>query len=400
MNETYSLKQQRATFLLSIRNDLVLKAQDKREMSFEQIGAGRKVFKQHWNNKGLRVIVNLLLPIIMIIMDIYLPARDILKLIFYKKKTLLSERLFVGYSRRLFTITKQAGLQCEGDFWMRLKSNEYILPERKPTVTIYDFVSVIDILKSSFQSFFLHLQIIIIFGYDKYFLSYNAYEWCVTDFALRHVPDNVELFYCFICDRNAILIDRLPHKRKCMIQHGTMHFGNSDGHNPYLEYHEEKGFYIWKSLYKSSPSTVYCYTDDDEWALSNSVIANHPLFVKIGYGFKPSYKSKKKSVLIIGNYYMNAEKEDYLLSELQKLDIEVYLKNHPAIDNSLYTTFKNKYVFSFIEGVETKLPDADLVISYDSTLAYEYASIGTKVLYYGHFDINKIQDIVSNELSL
>lgn len=41
-----------------------------------------------------------------------------------------------------------------------------------------------------------------------------------------------------------------------------------------------------------------------------------------------------------------------------------------------------------------------MLISYDSTLAYEYASIGIKVLYYGHFDLDNIKNIVSEKLSL
>lgn len=61
---------------------------------------------------------------------------------------------------------------------------------------------------------------------------------------------------------------------------------------------------------------------------------------------------------------------------------------------------KSKYRFNFISGLDTSLPAVDMLISYDSTLAYEYASIGIKVLYYGHFDLDNIKNIVSEKLSL
>ena len=92
--------------------------------------------------------------------------------------------------------------------------------------------------------------------------------------------------------------------------------------------------------------------------------------------------------------------EGQIIKELQGLDIELYLKNHPAEVNSKYDSLRNQFNFNFIEGKDTRFPDVDLLISYDSTLAYEYASVGAKVLYYGHFDINNIRNIVIDELSL
>lgn len=396
----YTLKQQRATYLLTIHNDLVLKTQDGQAKYFEQIGAGRKAFKQRWDNVLFRAVVNLALPIIMLMLDLYLPVRDAIRLLFHKKNSLDSKRLFIGYSRQLYTISKKACLQKDDDYWFKLEDGDYILPEQKPTVTVFDFIKYGEIAKSAVQAFILHLSAIVKFGYDKYFLSYKAYEWCITDYALRHVPEDVELVYSYICDRNAILIDNLLNKNKNLIQHGTMHFGNTDGRNPYMEFHEERDFYLWKGLYKSSPARVYCYTEIDEWALSNSVIANHPDYVYIGYGFKPAFKPEKKSVLIVANYNFYSRNEEIILQQLQGLDIEIYLKNHPAIANSFYDDMRMKYQFVFIEGVDTKLPEVDLLISYDSTLANEYASIGTKVLYYGRFEIKDIAHIVKTALNL
>lgn len=379
---------------------MVLKAQDEHVNCLEQIGAGRKAFGHLWNNIMVRGLFNLLLPFIMLLSDFYLPIKDIVNLLFHKKKYLFTNRLFVGHNRQLYHISKRACLQDTNDAWLKLPTDTYKLPENKNSYTIFDFITYGEIFKSAYQSFVIHCMTILKMGYDKYFLSYNGYSWCITDFALRHISVDVELVYSYICDRHAILIDRLNNIKKSMVQHGTMHFGTISNSNPYMEYYKSRGFYIWKSLYKSSPTIVYCYTDDDVWALSNSVIANNPKYVLIGYGFKPSFKPEKKSLLIIANYYFYSKQEEEIIKRLQDLDITIYLKNHPAISNNLYANMRKLYSFSFINGVDTNLPDVDIVVSYDSTLAKEYASIGTKVLYYGQFDLTSIKDIVTMELGL
>ena len=395
------MKMQRESFMETLRNDRVLNAYPKGvNVSWDQIAAGKKAFKKNWEKLAVRVVVNLLLPFIMLLMDIYMPIKFLWQHFTSKKQPIPSKRMFVGHDRRLYTISDKNKLIKKDDIWLRLLCDTYSIPDDKIVVNIIDYVTPLEIIKSGIQAFFLHIQTIQCLGYNMYFLSYKAFEWCITDYALRHVPGNVELIYSYICDRFAIMIDKLPHREKTLIQHGTMHFGNVTVDAGHHIFHPERGFYIWKDLYKSKPSTIYCYTETDEWALSNSVIANTPKYIYMGYGFEPAFKPKKKSVLIVSNYYIFAEKEESIIKQLQNLDIEIYLKNHPSHANSLYDEMRSKYKFNFIGGLETKLPAVDLLISYDSTLACESASIGSKVLYYGHFDENNVRNIVSEKLCL
>lgn len=395
------MKMQRESFKETLLNDRILNAYpDGIVLPCDQVAAGKKAFKKNWDLLFVRAAFNIALPFIMLVTDFYLPIKYILLSLFRNKKRVLAKRVFVGHDRRLYTISEKKGLIKSDDVWIRFLSDTYVLPQNVRKVGILDFVNTGEILKSAIQSFLIHLQTVATIGYSYYFLSYKAFEWCLTDYALRHIPDDVELIYSYICDRFAIMIDKLPHRHKTLIQHGTMHFGNKTIDIPYYEFHPERGFYIWKGLYKSSPSTVYCYTETDEWALSNSVIANKPHFVIMGYGFKPAFKPTKKSVLIVSNFYIFAEREEKIIRLLQDLDIEIYLKNHPSHADSLYDEMKSKYRFSLIGGLETKLPAVDILISYDSTLAYEYASIGTKVLYYGHFDVDNIATVVTEQLGL
>ena len=395
----YSLKKQRSNFVLTLRNDAVLNAYPKgQNILFDQVAAGKKAFKKLWENPVFRFLFSIILPFVILFADLLLTFKYIFKFLIHKKKVLKTKRFFIGHDRRLYTLSEKFGLQKKGDVWIAFLNEPFSISDDKETAVIWDFVTLDEILKSYIQSIIIHVITPYSLGYKYLFLSYKSYEWFLLDFALRHIPTDSELVYSYICDRNAILIDNLPHPNKVLIQHGTMHFGNKTHEIPYLEWHPEKGFYIWNSLYQSSPSKVYCFTETDKWALSNSVIHNKPEYICTGYGFKPAFKPKKKSILIVANYYIFSKVEECLLKQLQDLDIEVYLKNHPSHSDSLYDEMKSKYRFNYIKGLDTSLPNVDLLISYDSTLAYEYASIGTKVLYYGHFEISDIKNIVKNYL--
>ena len=403
MKGKYSLKEQRITYLITLRNDMVLKQfrKEDHKSCFNQLGAGRVFPANLWDKAGFRLLFSIGLPFVMFITDVLSPLKYSIKLVFHKRRSYALKRLYLHHERRLLALSKSAGIQKKDDVWFHNPFDFIKLPDTYKSVTALDFITLSEVWKSAFNAVVLHVETVLSLGYDKYFLSYRSYEWCIADFALRHVPLNTELTYSSICDRMAILYDHLPHKNKTMIQHGAMHFHNlSDKNNPNFSWQEDIRAYIWCSLYRSSPSAVYCYTDDDKIALSRSVIANNPKYVVMGYGFKTSFTPEKKSVLIIGNPTLFLNEESLIIKELQGLDIGLFLKNHPAEVNSKYDSLRNEYDFTFIEGLDTRLPAVDLLISYDSTLAYEYASVGAKVLYYGCFDINNIRSIVIKELGL
>ena len=399
----YSLKSQRETYIVTIKNDIELKTarQDEQIKHFNQLGAGRrKIFKNFWEYTLFRILINILLPFVMMAADILFPIKYTVFLLCHKRVSYPLKRLYLHHERRLLALSKSAGIQGEDDVWFHNPFDFIKLPDAYKSLCALDFISYGEIWISAWQSVILHFRIVLSLGYDKYLLTYRAYEWCLTDFALRHIPLDVEMTYSSICDRMAILYDRLPHTRKTMIQHGTMHFHNLVLEASHYIWQDDLGAYIWKSLYKSSPTTVYCYTKDDEIALSRSVIANHPQYIHMGYGFKTAFKPEKKSLLIVGQPSLFIDKEREIIKNLQGLDIIIYLKNHPAESSALYDGLRGEFRFTFIEGLDTKLPEVDLLISYDSTLAYEYASIGTKVLYYGHFDIDNIREVVIKDLVL
>lgn len=402
MLQNYTLKEQRITFMVAMRNDVRLKEYPlySHYHCFDQY-SGRKLIGKNFDNVIFRCVFNFFLPFIMVVADLYLPVVYSLKKLQKKKVNLTADRYFLNHERNLYNISKRIGLQRDDDIWIKSSLDNYALPSELRTVSFIDLVKFGDIFKSQYQALLLHLKTVFQLGYDKYLLSYNAYDWCLNDFALRRLPLNSELIYSCIYDRQAIMYDHLPHANKIMVQHGGMFMLHKPiSESPYFEWQEDEKFYIVKGFYKSSPSVVYCLTREDEVALKRSVIANNPVFYQIGYGFKPAYKSKGKSVFIVGYYTLNADKESCILRQLQGLNIEIILKNHPTIDDSVYNEMRQKYIFTYIEGKSSQFPDVDLVITPESTLAYEYKSIGTKVLFYDDIDINDIRGIVIRELKL
>ena len=389
--------------MLTMRNDLIRKGihSGSKKILFDQIGAGRKAFKNKWDNIFVRILVNLCLPIIMLLGDFYQLIFTTFRLIKPKRNVNIDfNRLFIGIEAKLYEITTRAKISNERDVWFRTPFDTYQLPVKRRIISAYDLLKISDVFRCSYMAIIAHILTVFKMGYDKYFLSYNSFNWFLTDCALRRIPKDVEIFYDYIYDRMAILCDKLPFEKKNMVQHGTMFLYHIDKSSPYFDWQEDMGFYVPNNCYKSSPTTVYCFTKKDEVALSRTVISNKPTFVYVGYGFKPTFKPNRKSLLIIGEYNKYGDKERIILERLEGLEIDIYLKNHPTISDSVYNDLRKRFNFKFISSKSSDFPDVDLLISYESTLAYQYESIGSKVLFYDDIDVKIIRETVSDIMKI
>ena len=393
----YSLKQQRELYYETLSNDGVLKWQMKGYEHFDQLGAIGKIPLSLWDKSAFRFLFCMLLPCVALFLDFYYLLGYIVKY-FKPRKRIKFDRIFICKERHLYLIAEKHNMLTDHDVWFSSPFDTFTLPYVAEELSIPDYEKISDPFRCFFQTLMIHFHVLFHFGYRYYLLSLKAFDWCMFDLALRRLPLETDLYFCNFSDRISIIINTLPQKGKLLIQHGTMHFYNNSISSPYMSWQEDKGFWIWNSLSKISPSKVYCFTENDEIALSRSVIANNPEYIHIGYGFKPAFKPDKFSLLIVGNYTFYEKREELIISQLQDLDINIYLKNHPQIFDERYDEMRKKYNFILIKGVRSDLPDVDIVISYDSTLALEYESVGTQILYYGHFDINNVKEIISQKL--
>ena len=396
----YKLKDQRNLYLKTIENDILLYSY-KEIVKLDQFHVGRKIFGKYWDSFVFRLISNMCFPMLFFLFDIYF----FIKFLFLSFKPEYKDkfsRIFVSNDRLLYKRSLYAGLQKRGDCWLKSPFDDYDVPDADGIVKmeVADLITCKDVCVALLQTVLVHALVVKKYGYDKYLLSFHAFKWFIVDLSLRHIPVNVEIIYSNLIDRNAILYDNLPHFNKSIIQHGTLY----SFHNQYNEkLYEIKTvackIYVRKNVYKSAPTTVYYLSENDKTAFIESVIRNTPNYIFIGYGFKPTEKPQKKSVLIIGNYTFYSKLEESVLLQLQNTDVDIYLKNHPTLGDDCYNIFKGKYRFEYIEGKSERFPDVDIVISYESTLAYEYESIGTKVLFYEDMDTQRVAEEVLFYLS-
>lgn len=397
-------REQRNHYLATIANTLRVNNFTPKDQPkyLDQIAGGVKLFRNKWASSFLlRLGFNFALPFAMLGYNVYIVCRHTLKVLVYKKRKLCFDKLFVSEHHKLYSVGKYAGLVKDDSVWFSTPLDVYRIPEPHVSLSIFDYLSVRDVWLCLLQSIICRMESVCKFGYKTYFLNFKAYSWLITDTALRKVPVDVELLFANNVDRMAILVDNLPHKKKSLVQHGCLHFyHNPSGDNRY-SYYEAYGFWTWNCIYRFKTLTrMYCYSEKDKQAYQISNMACSPEYVIIGTPFKPAFKPDGKSLLIIGDPSTFLKEEEKIISNVQSLGLKVYLKNHPAQSDKYYDELRDKYEFIFLQGATKDLPDADLIISYDSTLAYDYEANGNRVIYYYNINLDDIKNIVIKELKL
>ena len=88
--------------------------------------------------------------------------------------------------------------------------------------------------------------------------------------------------------------------------------------------------------------------------------------------------------------------ERTILELLSDLDINLYLKTHPLTKTIAgYENMRNIRPFSYVP--KESFPKVDCVISYESTLADEYKSVGAFVVLYDKLEkLDQLREIIIN----
>lgn len=239
-----------------------------------------------------------------------------------------------------------------------------------------------------------------------YSLEVNGcFDWLLNYWTLQSINADAVLYFAQQYDPSIIYIDKAPQKRKIHVQHGTMILK----HNlfgikyPIMQYIEKYDCWTMNSPYKmSSVEMVYAFTEAEFTAECKSIFKNIPFSSIVGYNLRREnlmeVNRAKKSVLIVGFYKAYSDIEESLIQSLQKLDVDIYLKNHPTDLVEWYDEMKMKYEFDLLDG--NSFPKTDIVLSYDSTLALEYEALGIDVIYYHVEPINSVIERVKQILLL
>lgn len=225
--------------------------------------------------------------------------------------------------------------------------------------------------KDVFRSFILSLCTIFLM-FRKYrhnhqlFRAHSSFEFYLTCFFVEKQPFGMSFVFYSLIDRWAYLFCNDIHHSNTLIQHGIL------GEFPYVK--------------MKAPSIVYYVNKEQMIILEKWLFSNKPETVL----FRPMLKFSGEEKLL-NNSLKNVllvccpkfiEKERLVIDKVCNTGrYNLYVKTHPGYSNNeIYEELQKKYHFVLLDRCD--YPKVDYVISYESTLAVEYADVGLTVFRY------------------
>lgn len=317
---------------------------------------------------------------------------------FYQKHVLFNKEYFLAVSDFPLCLQQKVLNYSKNAIWLTNigLSKEKFTAGGQKYQPIEQLITVKDIFESFVNS--LYAPIIVAKFYGTFYILYtlNSFDWFVYKKALDRIPNFSTIVFFNQKDRWLPLIDSVITEKKVLIQHGTEIVKKKS--NLLLEYKD--GLYCYDMPYKYETVTeLYAFSDEDYNALLHSSISNSPKKHVVGFGFKVDSIDKDRfSILIVGvgSVSPNNNIEETIIKLLSQLDVDIFLKKHPTINSDIYNDLRSAFDFHFIDYAF--FPNVDVVISYESTLALEYESIGTTVLYYTEHDVEFILNYIKRQL--
>lgn len=247
--------------------------------------------------------------------------------------------------------------------YISLKRNNSVSFENN--YTIYDLLSYSEIFKIYLYSIYIPYNYRKISKKKEHIIqTYTSFEWFCVWFALEKIKPE-KIWFGNHCDRWAVLIDNIS-KDNTLVQHGI-----EDGSlNPPVKLMNVK-----KVFFFNLDQAQYF----DEFMLKSHYELNVlPPSIKL---VDINVNENLCSIMIIGNAFIHGNLEEIIISDLQNLNVDIFLKPHPNQPLDFYNNLKDNFNFIVIEQKDY-FPKVDLVVGYNSTLALEYSLMGIPVLYY------------------
>lgn len=348
----------------------------------------------------LKWILIVSFPLLLLLYIIYFCIQFLIRMIISNHITLDDGEYFIAatpFSKSINSrVNKHVGDAC----WIMNSNNNHAHYDIKSGsyVSCLQLINIKDIFTASFGTILVYVLLMRKYGSFYMLDSLNAFQWLVLYRACACIPSASHVYFINQKDRWAYLEDKIECAHKTLIQHGTerincskeeanhrglLPVANSYVHNIPNRYH--------------TLERVITLSNQEIEALKKSILACQPLFVIGGYDFETyPLNNGRFSVLIISHSGLYFEKEIEIIQSLQDLDIDIYVKNHPTQSNDGYKELAKSCNFILI--TEQKFPHVNIVITYDSTLAHEYRSVGIEVLYHTFLSTEEIKEIVNSRL--
>ena len=227
------------------------------------------------------------------------------------------------------------------------------------------------------------LRICLIYPFNNTILYpiYNYWEFCLASRCVERIIQKKDIFFSNQSDRWALLFDNLPSKSKTLLQHGVdVNYGDKIVKLTNIDHFYAISNGSWQNSYK------YLLNCKPDLHIMKPTIELSEI------------KEDNVSVLIISNLiYIDIETK--IMDKLRRLPVKLYVKKHPGENNEdNYQQLRDKYGFILITG--KFFPKVDYVISYESTLAYEYMGYNVPVSFFSPYNPNCLNQIEEGLLKL
>ncbi len=335
---------------------------------------------------------------------LFYPIYPLIKFLkfFLKKKTShldfpSNSNVYLMFVSRLYELAENAKILRTNDIWLVGDSSQICQIKSGSVVYMSSLLNRWEILKSLYYSIICFYRGLKVYGYKSALLNIWAFDFYTRYYACMHIPTDCHLFFCNHIDANYVLVDHLPHRKKTLIQHGTMIIRRNPLNLSYPFYRTIEQYKIWSLNLPYKLRTVnelYSFSEKEYEASASAMFVNKPLKHIVGYKLKktePIGNAKLKTVLIIGYSPANKEDEEKVIRYFSNKNVNLVLKVHPWDTENNYAELQSKYKFMLVVGA--KYPTADIVFSYGSTLAYEYEELGSRVFFYDDIDLDNLDSL-------
>lgn len=351
----------------------------------------------------IRWIMVVIYPIGLFFFLLYKTMMSVIKVLLTPKECLYNDEYFLATTNFSASINYRVNKYAPNTIWIlneNVCANNYNISSHK-SIKILSLISIKDILSSLISSLISYILICKQYGCFYMLCSLNAFSWLLYWHACQYIPSKSSIYFIDHKDRWAFLVDHTKCINKTLIQHGTEIAKCPKEYallSNYLPLNDKKVEWTQNVPNKLKTLTrVISFSSDEASALKQAILDCNPEFVVSGYDFKTdALDSEKFSILIIAHRGVYFEIEKKIIEKCQNIPVVLYVKNHPTQSNDSYFNLLNKYKFIFL--TEQKFPHVNLVISYDSTLANEYKSVGIEVIYHTEHSIEEIVDIIKARL--
>lgn len=315
----------------------------------------------------------------------------LIKLLSFNRRYTSFKKLYINSDNGLRTAVQKKLIQKDEyvlafpyKFKANIVCNRVEITEISSYATI--FFSIFDCIKSLF--IFTRKKgvssCVYLFTSFDFFLLYNA---------LNHLDRIEEVLISNQKDRWAYMIGSLKFYNKTIIQHGTV-IGKGtpmEYMNSYVKYSKSDELFYLNMPYKLTGfNKIISFTPLE---YKYMLLSEHKTGTKIknecvGYNLELTpVNDDIRSILIVGNSNQYAfEEKQLILYFNNNVEFKLFLKPHPAFSKAIYKEYSKLDNFTLLS--DTTYPKVNYVVSYCSTLALEYESLGIKVIYYSDIMLN------------